>query len=343
MLIILACNPEQNSHNSPASQFSNEKELHAQPFSLEGDLGEPIQILLKDSLLIVSEATNDYLLYFYNINNGELLNKIARVGKGPNEFLSPISIALSQDGNLDIYSRRQFKFFKYHLQADLSLKEKSLPVQFSSDNQMVYSIENGFMAFGLYGKGRFCISNIRGQDFRYFGDYPDIAIENSAGRRMKVDDNTMAMLFQSKVAIKSDYSGFAVVNSNVGIVEGYRLDDSIGFKLNTFSISNSVKLKSTSSGNRITAQLSDKSPRGFLDVASTEDYIYALYSGRSVKEYPYQTHLGTTLMVFDWDINPIVKYSLDEAVRCIAIDSTKKRIYGISERGGVPEVVFFKY
>ncbi|MFC4871158.1 BF3164 family lipoprotein [Negadavirga shengliensis] len=66
----------------------------------------------------------------------------------------------------------------------------------------------------------------------------------------------------------------------------------------------------------------------FVSGATSEKYIYALYSGnlRSATEF-IDPALADTVYVFDWKGNPVKKLTLDHSVRSIAVDEENQILY----------------
>lgn len=57
---------------------------------------------------------------------------------------------------------------------------------------------------------------------------------------------------------------------------------------------------------------------------ATSKYVYALYSDKKMYE---NNRKSDTVLVFDWDGNPIKKYSLDTDAYYIAVDSTQQSLF----------------
>jgi hypothetical protein len=66
---------------------------------------------------------------------------------------------------------------------------------------------------------------------------------------------------------------------------------------------------------------------GYVDVASTDRHIYALFSGRTMAAYPTSSELGRFVHVFAWDGRREGIISLDVPVRSIAVDQGDSVMY----------------
>jgi hypothetical protein len=73
----------------------------------------------------------------------------------------------------------------------------------------------------------------------------------------------------------------------------------------------------------------EKSPIGYIDIATDENYIYALYTDKKmVKENGMgNTFSSNYMLVFDWEGKPVKKLLFKDDVHYIAINEKKRKIY----------------
>lgn len=71
-------------------------------------------------------------------------------------------------------------------------------------------------------------------------------------------------------------------------------------------------------------------PYCYRDLAVTEQYIYALYSGRNFKEYKMAQYECPYLYVYDWEGHQKALYKLDIGLICFYVDEAAHKIYGIA-------------
>ena len=79
---------------------------------------------------------------------------------------------------------------------------------------------------------------------------------------------------------------------------------------------------------------------GFCGVDCDDEYIYALYSGRTFNSHRELSHHCENILVYDWDGNPIKRYILDVPIWSMGYDIEKNSIYGIAYN---PEGGFIEY
>lgn len=68
----------------------------------------------------------------------------------------------------------------------------------------------------------------------------------------------------------------------------------------------------------------------FCDLEATNDFVFALYMDQEYN-FSYELPKKMTLLVFDWNLQPITTYEIDEYILDIAIDPNQQKLYGISE------------
>ena len=95
--------------------------------------------------------------------------------------------------------------------------------------------------------------------------------------------------------------------------------------LNPVAIGNPV-LKSVVEGNgtMFSANPTEKTETGYINICSTSQYLYALHSEKSLYE---NWRKSTTVLVFDWNGSPVKKYILPQETYYIAVNEKLKRLY----------------
>lgn len=70
--------------------------IKGQYIPVEFLLGEPYQIQLLDSLLIIADRIDSTALVIYNVNDNKLVKKVINIGNGPNEFILPMRLTIDR-------------------------------------------------------------------------------------------------------------------------------------------------------------------------------------------------------------------------------------------------------
>ena len=139
--------------------------------------------------------------------------------------------------------------------------------------------------------------------------------------------------------LKGDKVVFATKNSN-----------SISFlKINADSSVSIVKeyhfnkpdVTFSKESNEYYASLTPDAKLGYTYLYATDEYVYALHSGKKISDGFQQAQSGDTIEVFDWDGSPVYRIKLDQAVRAFAIHIKTKRLYAYLDIE-TPEIVYYE-
>jgi hypothetical protein len=69
---------------------------------------------------------------------------------------------------------------------------------------------------------------------------------------------------------------------------------------------------------------------GFCEIVCDNNYIYALYSGRTHQETPNMHHHCNHLLVYNWQGNPVKRFYLEKALFAMGYNEKRQVIYGIT-------------
>ena len=78
---------------------------------------------------------------------------------------------------------------------------------------------------------------------------------------------------------------------------------------------------------------------GFCDLTTSDDYIFALYSGRTYRQYRNDVDKGRVILVFDWNGSHVRTYHLSNSCSSISYDPVTDAIYALSHEKGKCEII----
>ena len=116
--------------------------------------------------------------------------------------------------------------------------------------------------------------------------------------------------FAGSINFSSNIDFFEIVNNKIELIKSLRLGDPINKPVNEEGI--------------YYVDLTENTQTGYIDLSATSKYVYALYSDKEMYE---NNRKSDTVLVFDWDGNPIKKYSLDTDAYYIAVGSTQQSLF----------------
>lgn len=305
---IIELNPQQN-------VAINEQLLSADHFSVIGS-----------SLLIIEEKLEDGKFKFFSTDGKlELKYEFGKSGDGPNEFTNFISQPIQNisSNELSIYDWSSKKLRSYKIDATTSVfkttlsKEFTLPPQFMIAQQAAFINDSTIITVSGSSDGLVTFLNTNSGVTSYFNEIEHniSAIENNRSRRAHFDSYVSINYSDKLIAVAPRYlPELYIIDFEGNIVHQYTLEPE--FKVNpSFN------------------QYNDKAY--FRDVTSSENYIYAMFYGKShteleeiIENVDVKDMSFIKVMVFDWSGN-LVKTSLLNGglYPYISVDKNDSKIY----------------
>ena len=175
-----------------------------------------------------------------------------------------------------------------------------------------------YVVSGIFPEGRLCLINQDGEIISWVGDYPmppDVSVE--------VPFHVLGIAYQSKICRKPGGSRVALAARYGGIVQIFDIDVFNGTaveikRINTFFPTFSTWDFDGTPNFRST----EDTKWGYLSVASSDKYIFALYSGKYQRQGE-SFNTSNQIHVFDWDGNPHCLINLDTDGSFIAVNKDK--------------------
>lgn len=341
LIVILSACKERGDNLKKSFKEIETIAIESQPVDIEENVSfsSMFKMVSVDNLIIVSEIRDpEYDLKIVNLNNGKV-RKFAKRGKGPDEIkYRGVNFSIDYHTNQLYLIDGQYSL----VYAIDSLKEgNNVPFKkFSIDKSAPRMRENIYCQNNIVGM-------LADEPQPGFGIY-DIDSEEMSRIKIPSQDslpkgtlNNQAFLINHPSDSLVAY--FHYTSGICGILD-LKNKEKIDIKSNFYWATTNKKIKS---GNKtITAHNKEDERNGFIAATSDENYIYTLYSGKSmnvnsVKELT-NAFLSNVVYVFDWEGRPIKKYQLDEEVRSITIDQKDNVLYAASYKNDNPQLIKFQ-
>jgi hypothetical protein len=248
---------------------------------------------------------------------------IAEKGNGPNELLNITNLSLAGK-SLVLAECNKKKLVELDIAGqETEMKITDLPHEYGAFTSV---IKNGnlLVATGLFEQGRYLCYDQTDKSVSSTGYYP-----SEKGNNRKTDNIRASNIFlSSKLVISPDLGHFACAHYNSGILDINKIsnDSIINVRLLDFHYPETVERRR---GNDIQVAIKRENINGFYDVAASDKYIFALYSGKSFKDVGVKIAQCDYLMVFDWNGNPVNCYKMDIPLTLVAFNEGDNLLYGI--------------
>ena len=160
---------------------------------------------------------------------------------------------------------------------------------------------------GVYTQGRYCISQVSGDD-TYSVSYPACADPTLT------DTLKSAFYASNTLAVKPTLERLACANMQTGCLDICEINGNELTRVNEVHLTPAkVKFNRHRPKGRGLVHPVNYSKYhifGFCDLAVSDDYIYALYSGRTLKQHNLDVDKGKTILVFDWNGSHVTAWKM---------------------------------
>jgi hypothetical protein len=306
----------------------------------EEELLDPWDILLIDSVLIIANDQGQPAIEIYNLQ-GNVSQKFLTLGHGPEEVLQ-IGNLQEINHNLFVYDLFQKKFLEY----DYNKIIKSIIVK--PDNIHNYSFvskdstqlinklligDDCLIGLLQVSASRVALMDTDGNVLSRGGDYPAKTIP-------ELSDYENARLYGSSLILNQNQTKVALATFRADMIDIFDISDKSvktvwsyqGFLPHDFNV---VQM-----GDTYRTALTDESQYGYADVASSNKYIYAIYSGRLLKDKNYS--YGNIIRAVSWDGKKKFELHTDVDINRLTVSKDDKVIYAIAkDENDDPVVIVF--
>lgn len=276
--------------------------------------------LMNDSIIVLRSSKSEKLFQILNPSQKTVF-EFGDIGQGPNDFLSPSSLSSEKDNSFSFYDLNKRRYSTIHLNHE----NDSWQVEhhFKSDSLIHISVmpvaDNRYIATGMYPKHRLTLLDENGNLLKGFFEIP-----YRDEKERKVNEMVRAEAYQGKIAVSPSRKRLVQAMSKGDMIYFYNITGNGELILLSEQVNSYPKYRYDNGA------MHQESPIHYLDISVTEDYVYALYSGRNYKDDKDKAFQGNFLRVFDWNGKLVKEFHLDIDVQAITTTKNNQRIYAVS-------------
>jgi len=288
----------------------------------DGDLlAMPTQIAVGNDRIALVDGFAERPIHVLDAAGGYIVG-LGRSGEGPGEFEAPRALEPTADGDgFWVFDAALSRLTLVEPDRWASIPASALVTLAIRGPAMVTNVvrrgDEGFIAAGFFGEGR--LGHFSGD-----GEY-----EGASGTLPTSDIEAPPEVLQHAYRgnLKADPAGGRLVfaNRNAGFLEVFTFEGELVRRIDgpfefdpVFRVTVGERGPSLATGEDLRF--------GYVDVASTTDRIYALFSGRTRAGHPDDAVYGRDVHVFDWDGTLQSVLHLDADAMAIAVDSRRGRL-----------------
>lgn len=286
--------------------------------------------LMNDSIAVVIDHESDSAFWILNLSQMKV-NKLGRIGEGLDDFLLPSSM---KGNSFSIYDMNKERFFTFFLnEEDYSWKLERFFNSDSLTHLYIHPIlNNRYVATGFYENCQLMLLDEKGTIIKRIDELPyrdEVEKKVSGEVRSEVYQGTLAVSPSKKKVVFATLYGdmiyFYDVLSNGELALKFKQENAYAeYDYEDFLYGMHYVF----------------SPYYFMDVCLTDDYVYALYSGKQ-RDDELEACQSNLIRVYDWDGTLVKKLQLDIDVKQIAVTKDNRKVYAIADLPD-PVLVIFK-
>lgn len=292
-------------------------------------LDQPGQIAVVGERLVVLDRSAPKV-HLFRLPNGERLGSFGQNGEGPGEFRSARHVQpdARHPGDAWIFDLSLRRMTRLRL-GEAAQPEVQEVVNLDDGGGVflhpVWLTDSTFVASGIYPRhadGRVMLAGRTGAFIRMIGEAPRHPGAAS------IPTTVLQHAYEGPVTVRPDRSRFAIATKQADQVEFFRSDGTLVARV-VGSTGFLPQFETRQRAEGVSMAIGDDLRAGYVDLESTDKYVYALFSGRLMGEAGQQTFFGRQVHVFDWAGQMVARLDLDEPAISIALTPDGLRMFAV--------------
>lgn len=310
------------------------KTLIPEVFLVDSELHTPYFLAVTDKSLIISNTQGDTIINVYDIQTKTKTNRFLLRGEGPNELLHLMGIQYSSVDSCiylsDPFRKLMYKVKKY---------EDARPVietifQYGSvDNKINiigdwcrYMSNDKIICAGITPEGMLTCLNPNFTMIKHLEKFPDKDLVNES-----LSDMANITLYQSCSSVSPNGKHLAIAYYGADIigVASTVNKDSVSVHFNKKAYPNDIYVVQYDNQSS-QAAYTGKSMSYYIGITSSDKRFYVLYKGKRNRDCEKGLSKSAHVKCFDWDLNLISEFDLDQEALQIAVSPDDQYIYALT-------------
>mgnify|MGYP003295479218 CR=1 FL=1 len=286
--------------------------------------------------LVILDFKQDSIFHWIDLNRNHYIGMYGVKGQGPDEFVYPSS--LNSQGNLQMACFDNGKREVRMLHLNLAENEMGFSSLVKTTGSIKFDIvplsKSRFVLNGEINGAMFALLNENGEVMSLSDGYPYKDDAESL-----IPSRFRALAYQGTLRVNSNaYFAYAIRGAKQ--LHLYQVESDEIKKIGEVIEGYGHYTPNMDTEGSYSVMNDGNFPECYLDLAVSDNFVYALYSGRSFNEYKISAFEGEMIYVYDWFGNPVKAYRLDVPISHFCVDEFEKKIYAIAN---IPEPTIVKF
>jgi hypothetical protein len=291
-------------------------------------LGQPSGLTLAGNHIVVTDRSAPFV-HVLSAADGTHLVSFGQQGSGPGEFRSATKVLAdaSGDGSFWVYDLSQSRISRFAMPAGAAVPRLDQTLNLSPAGPAIFFHpawlnDSTLVSSGIYPDGRIAVADRRGTIVRYIGKRPP----SPAGRDVPI--TVLQHAFTGPITLSPDRRRIAMSTENADRLEIYRPDGSLVREVRGAAGFDPVyEVHSQPAGNTMATGMDLRF--GYTGLASTDEHIFAMYSGQLRGDGVARAFFGREVHVYDWAGDRVATVALDGPARAIAVTRDGRQLYAV--------------
>lgn len=334
VLLSTSCKKE---INDPRDLFRQTQKLQGEKLELpKYTLGLPLHLVYFRGYLLVVDRYNESWLNIIDPQTKSQVCQCIPIGKGPNEMIELFGLKINGKKTFQTYDMRLRRIYEYHLDSILKHKKaipfKAYRPEFNHIYLQITPVGENYLASGMLPKGKYHLLDSAFAKINEISEYPEV--------KEHTDRNHLNMAFQGHILYQESLQKAVWCCSKYPMFEILTFEDQ-NLRIQKFYHELPSYKENYNKNGGFALLRNSNAKYGYPDLKTTDNFIYLLYSGRTMDEYPDSFNESEHVLVFDWEGNPVKHYQLDNPVVSFAVSNDDKTLYSLI-REPYPEIYTYK-
>ncbi|MCD8094252.1 MAG: TolB-like 6-bladed beta-propeller domain-containing protein [Bacteroides sp.] len=292
-------------------------------------LGRPYLIQYADSSLLIYDDIGDSLFLLVDLKENNRVYRFGQRGEGSNEFLQVFNFChMKSDSILGVYDAYKHDLREINL-GKVKRGEIDFPVLFKdtlSSIKLFPTQYDTYLGLGFYENNMLSLTgNAIGSKFFFEYPYKD-SHEKAIPNRLR------GMAYQGTLCSNQSLDKFLYIVHSAPIFTLYSVKKDRIEKTYEW-IGGYPDYTTEETGEYRSAPMSADNIISFIMAYATDNYIYLLYSGKSIREAGANAFKANTIYRLSWDGKPMGKFELDYPLTNFCVSDNDDIMYALADKG----------
>lgn len=287
-------------------------------------LATPMSLIYAADRVFGIDRNSQNPFFYINPNDATDFRTFGAKGQGPDEFLYPTTLQYIGPNKIMCFNAYPSSVIELDIDEIIKGDKFRKTNEINLENIVGYSLAtnyNQYVGMGLYDDCMIMLYDSTGRISGRFFEFP-----NKDEKEQLVSNRVKFMAYQGPFVTNPSKTKVVYAVTSADIIHFYDVsaDDIKIIKKHEGSYPDYTPYEE---GTSVGATQNATSNLWYISAAATDQFVYLLYSGRSVAQHPMSFWSSEEVHVYDWDGNMVKKYKLDAPCTTLCVSPDDKKLW----------------